>query len=146
MNTAQVGKTAPIDTVCHSSYIERMDTKIISHGAIKHAEGAPCKICDRMAKAHSKSEARRLEAQMSPEVVSTDNGSEPVRTIRTFTEEQVAAMLEEVQKTTTHRIFQKLYAMCDQKQNDLSFPALRKFELEALEQEYENDPQSPSRQ
>ena len=53
-------------------------------------------------------------------------------------------MLEEVQKTTTHRIFQALYAICDQKQNDLSFPAIRKFELEALEQSYETDSQSPS--
>lgn len=138
-----------------------MDTKIISHGAIKHAEGAPCKICDRMAKAHSKSEAKRIEAVMAP----IDNGSEPVEVHnsitdapeihpqevqepqgRTFSEEQVAQMLEEVQKTTTHRVLQALYAMLDQKQKDLSFPALRKFELEELEQEYENNSQGSGRE
>lgn len=73
-----------------------------------------------------------------------DEGFTKGKNERMFTEEQVAGMLEEVQKTTTRRIFQQLYAMCDQKQNDLAFPALRKFELEALEQSYETDSQSPS--
>lgn len=121
-----------------------MDTKNISHGAIKHAEGAPCKICDRMASAHSKSEAKRVEAVMEGQELS---GFDKGKNERMFTEEQVAGMLEEVQKTTTHRIFQKMYDMLEQKQKDLSFPALRQFELEALEKSYEqNDTQSPGRE
>lgn len=113
-----------------------MPEAIITHGAIHHEPGADCKICDRKLK------ARKTE----PVNLVPESANDP-ETAPMFTQSQAADMLEEVQKTTTARIFQKLYDMLDQKEKDLSFPALRKFELEALEKSYEqNDTQSPGRE
>lgn len=128
-----------------------MEEQIITHGAIKHLQGKPCKICERIAK-RKENEAKTVDTTIEPAVPEVQDETPEVReenapiegfkngvNERVFTGEQVAQMLEEVQNTTTHRIFAKLYEICNQKQNDLAFPAIRKFELEELEKSYKKD-------